>query len=427
MVTIVLMGMIFQEGVAHACSVKKDFPYPIVVHADSNAHGFSVRWLSGWSYDGRTWQRVPFQVDEVNARGEYVLAEGLPYTAASDDGLLDGKDEISFYGSHLGKDFAYEDAPAPLRQSALRLWKVKVCDGPALLGHLLVVADPTTPPMGEVTRLDLDAKEIHTPRYRYRFHRDHPVLLGDVWLRDEKGKEAPLFDASAFRLAFRLPWYLPDVTLTENNFHSSIESWQSGPVRTIVAVGVKLKKLFSLFDFHMFSELVFYDNFFQIPTVMEFPLDAGRVLKAGSGLAYAIRFAEPAKWRFESDLRTLPPEGPRNLQGYGSAARKQYMAAVTGPQGVIAMRVVLDSPQESLYLPAPYAVTKAMFADAGARQNWPWLSGLEGDSGIFVDISSVREGIYNFRLDLLLESGANTEIHEILTSPKADWVTLVPR
>jgi hypothetical protein len=65
--------------------------------------GSELPWISGWptatlhvyAYDGAadTWSAVPFQIDEVNADGEYV---------ASEDGNLDANDELVFMAADLG-------------------------------------------------------------------------------------------------------------------------------------------------------------------------------------------------------------------------------------------------------------------------------------------------------------------------------------
>lgn len=412
---------------AKGCSQEDVYPYPLVIAPNPKTIGVRVDAFEGWRYAKGTWARVPLQVDQVNQRGEFVLTGGIPYTAKTDDGILDANDEIVISGKSLGDDFNFSVIPARLKKDTQYLWKIQFCERQKF-GSLLLVARPLSQPMElpAPAQWNMDAQVIESSTYRYQFKAKNPVLLGEVWLKNSQGEETPLFGDSAFQLALMTPWWLPNITLSDDNFKSTIESWQVGPVRTIVAVGVKMKRLFSLFDFHMFSELVFYENSFQIPTIMEFPFDSQKYLQPGSGLAYAIHFAPNAQWSVESNVNPLPEEGIEGLKEPSRGGREsQYITKISSPQiGAIAMKVSLESPADGVPLPAPYWLKKGMFLDPGMVKEWPWLAGFRGDTGVFVDISRVRKGLYNFSLDLLIETKADEKLHEILTSPKADWVTL---
>ncbi len=410
---------------AKGCSQEEVFPYPLVISPNPKTFGVRVDAFEGWRFFGGTWNRVPLQVDQVNKRGEYVLTGGIPYTAKTDDGLIDANDEIVVSGKNLGNDFTLSSIPASLKRDTQYLWKIQFCEKKNF-GSLLIVARPIPRSIEEAytVRWDPERELIETETYRYQFKKENPVLLGEVWLKTRQDVETALFADSAFQLALMTPWWLPNITLSDENFKSSIESWQVGPVRTIVAVGVKMRKMFSLFDFHMFSELVFYEDSFQIPTIMEFPFDSQKYLKLGSGLAYAIHFSPETKWVVESNVVPLPQSGVDALKSPEKEPKaSQFLTKISSPEANIAMKVSLESPADTP-LPAPYWVRKDMFADKKMIAQWPWLAGFKGDTGVFVDISRVRKGLYNFSLDLFIETKADEKLHEILTSPVADWVTL---
>src|SRR5690606_15542028 len=94
-------------------------------------------------------------------------------------------------------------------------------------------------------RFDKTQGVITTDLYRYTFKKEHPALLGEVALR-KNGQEYPVFARSDFLMPPSTAWFLPDLTFRSDEFESAIESWQSGPLRTIVAVGVKYTSFLGL-------------------------------------------------------------------------------------------------------------------------------------------------------------------------------------
>ncbi len=76
-----------------------------------------------YAHHGGDWAPIPFQVDEVNISGTYVI---------SDDGLLGGKDELVFMASDAGDSAASADWPA---DSQARL----------NLRYAITVTDPLSP------------------------------------------------------------------------------------------------------------------------------------------------------------------------------------------------------------------------------------------------------------------------------------------
>ena len=395
---------------------------PIIMKPHVSTFGQSVRAFSAQRRTATAWEPVVIEVDEINARGDYVLSGGLPYTKNTDDGLLDANDELVFLGRDLGCDFTIAEA-GPRVPAGGRAWKIAVTAGSAT-GYLLVIAG--SPPLQTrrqgAAAFDTLHMEVVSPFYRYAFNKANPVLLGKASLINE-GKEYPVVAGAAFRWAFRLPWWLIDFTLADTAFASTIESWQEGPVRTIIAVGAKFKKFLALFDFHMFSELIFYDDYFQIPTVVEFPRSPRDYLKPGSGLAYTIFLnGDP------TIVTNLPPMplAPDGLVAAASKAEAPYLTTLQGAWGEMAIRVNLGGDESAAKL-LPFQIRKEMMEGSAWSAEWDWLKSLTGDTGVFVDMSRVTKGSYQFGLDLMLNSKANHGLHEAFVSPMYQWVPLPMR
>lgn len=427
-VTITFAGLASQAR-AENCTVLAGVPFafPIVRKGDVELIGLRVGRILAYAWTKGEWKKIRVQVDEANVNGDYVLEGGMPFTKDSDDGIFDGNDELALSGTDLGEDFLPSQVPPAYLVGAKRALKIRFCNKERFYGAALIVgltgyASTLWNPM---VSLDLDRKSVASGSYRYNFRHDNPALLGEVFLRDDNQKETSVFASSDFQLVLKLPWYLPDFTLTNNDFTSMIESWRAGPIRTIVAIGVKFKKFLSVFNFHLFSELVFYEKGFQIPTIIEFPFDAYQYLRPGSGIAYALSFPKGRQWPVETNLADLPMKTPEQVIASGMTANfaEQFYAMARRPEGAVKIMVRVGENARKM-VPPPFYVKPDRFGESPWAKYWEWLEDMEGDLGVFLDISRVRAGRYDFGLDLLLSPKADESFEEY-GQLRAEWTQIV--
>jgi len=400
------------------------YDYPLVLKGPPAVRGARVRGFAAYSCRAGVWRQVPTQVEEVNAQGDYVLADGLPYTKNTDDGWFDANDELVLDGADLGDDFTAVDVPATLAGES-GSWKVAFCRAGHLAGHLLITTGSTPRPwLGKsAVRFDQAQAEIRTALYDYAFRKDHPALLGEVALRHGK-QSVPILSASKFLMPLRTPFFFPDLTFRADDFTSRIESWQSGPLRTIVAVGVEYRAFLSLYKLHLFSELVFYRNRFAVPTVIEFVFDPSRYLEAGSGLAYSLKFASGQAFRVTSNLPALPALPPDTAvqAALTRTAPSDFRVSGRGASGAFLVDVHVGERARRL-APPPFLIDQQAFTAKAYQDAWPWLKELRGDLGLYLDFSRIPAGVYDFGLDLLLSPKAD-ETFTDYGSVNTDWQAL---
>jgi len=395
--------------------------FPIVFRANDALMGAPLSRLEAWKLSGKSWRQVPLQIDEVDQDGSYVLEQGLTFTKYNDDGLLDGNDELSVLGASLGAEFKRKTVPQHVVNRFSRFQRVDFCgtDG-AYLGSLLIGQTHELAFVPNYTALfSRDSGDVVTSKYHYSFRQDQPMLIGDVKIKTSQG-EKDVFSGSSFVMPI-LPrlFFLPSFYFGESDFKSEIESWRSGPVRSIVAVGAKLRKFFSLIDLHLFSELVFYDDYFQIPTKIEFIFDPSKYLERGSGLAYILKYPEGVNWELSSNLEPLPWKGPLMLDPTHSAFERSSDGsfAVKGSSSLGSFIAAVRVDKKALKLaPPPYLASKNDFTSEQARKSWPWLEKYMGSLGVFIEISGVTRGSYDFALDVALSNQADdgfTDFHAV--------------
>lgn len=391
---------------------KRAYDYPIVLKGTASLRGYRADSLVAYARrPSGSWERVALQVDEVNARGDFVLHGGLPYTARTDDGVFDANDEVVIDGATLGEAFADADVPEVYLANAKGAHRAHFCRKGVFLGELLVVAGRQRAPLwGLPPQVSFTAETgaLSSELYRYVFPKANPALLGEVFLK-RGGRELPLTRSSRFVMPLKTAFFMmPDMSFDEEDFTSSIESWQAGPLRTIVAVGVKYSAFLSIFRLHLFSELVFFRNRFQVPTVIEFVFDPARYLAPGSGIAYALSFPPGRPVAISSNLVRLPAEAPDKVvtQGPRASAFDLFYAEGHAAEGSLRVEVRIDAKARA-QVPPPFRIEAGDFADEKRKKHWPWLADLSGDLGVFLDFSEVHQGSYEFGLDLLLSSDAN--------------------
>jgi hypothetical protein len=390
------------------------YRFPVVVKVPESLWSTPVEQFEAWSFKNAKWHRVAIQVDEKNADDSYVLENGIPYTKNTDNGLADGNDEIAMHGQDLGLPIDLKDVSQVMKDRLQKIAVIHVCSQDLYLGSMLVGHSKlfATWPFDAI--FDRDKKIAEGRSYRYHFHESQPMLIGRV-IQKSQGQELPAFEESIFAMPM-IPafWLMPGLTFDHSDFSSEIECWRSGPVRSIVAVGVKMRKFFSLLKLHLFTELVFYQDYFQIPTKIEMTFDAFRFLNYGSGIGYVLRFPKEGGWLLKSNLAPLPEAPQRDRDGMGVVHQtaKQYSpdgifrAWGTRTLGSFMVQVRVDEKALDL-VPPPYLLRQDTFESAVHKRAWSWIQGLKGNLGVFIDISQVPRGEYDFTLDLMLSDRAN--------------------
>jgi hypothetical protein len=416
---IALCCLIWGEGgvsYAGSCKVTADrqMPsrFPVIFKPEGKFFGARAVKLQAWQYHTKKWVRIALQVDEVDSDGSYVLEEGLPYTKYNDDGFIDANDELSIHAKSIGDAFTTKSVPKQLIATFARWARVDFCSNKnTYLGSILVgEGREMSQPSPYQPLFNRQSAEVETAKYHYRFRRDQPMLIGDVKLKTSSG-EKDVFSGSSFLMPLIPKFFLfPSFHFGEDDFTSEIESWRSGPVRSIVAVGAKMRKFFSILDLHLFSELIFYEDFFQIPTQIEFIFDPSSYLRRGSGLAYILKYPPDVDWKLDSNLEPLPQSGIAE-GAIGKTAFEHSPQGIFGVHGsskigsfVAHVRVDEKALRQA---PPPYLAGREAFTSEGFRKAWPWLNKSKGSLGVFIEISGVKTGRYDFALDVALSNQAH--------------------
>jgi len=218
-------------------------------------------------------QPIPFQIDEINKKGEWILPQSPPYLKEKgkkidrddDQGLLDENDELVFMirdsGDRIEKKF-YPDR-------ALYIDEIMMTD-PQDNGRAWVYLCffAKSPPRSEENYVNYIFPDNHivSPNYELGFSLKVPISWD--YLSFPGGPN--LFDRMKLRVNIR--FFSMDFYFDETNFRSELSHYKDGPIRVIrrVRSAIYLNKI--LRTPSLDSESIYYDNAIAIPFRIKIPI-----------------------------------------------------------------------------------------------------------------------------------------------------------
>ena len=384
-----------------------------------------VRGLRAYLTNGKVWRRVAIQIDERDANGDYVLEHGLPFTADGGDSRFNNKDELVIdlpenfsdaqqftdraaaeWLKKLQRETTRRNIPA---EKSLRSWRVDLSAGTKKAQVLFVTGLPVAD-LPDAVLFDTRLQTVHTSAYRYRFNERNPAAMGRLEIpsgTEKKDDFITINQEGGFAIWLKPPWGFPVISQSNKDLSGAIESWRSGPVRTIVAVGSKYSAFWSLVKAHLFSELVFYRTRFQIPSVVDIPFSPDKLLGSGSGFAYGLQLSGNVTPKVE---RT--DDGPARV-------------SVEHPAGLVLSATLDRDLAQSGTLPHVWQAEDQDDKAGIPGEVIRWFRKNGATTGFFVDISHMGRGRYDFSLDLESRGKANQD-HTDFVSCESVWTPVAP-
>ncbi|RZA12721.1 MAG: hypothetical protein EOP10_30945, partial [Proteobacteria bacterium] len=258
---------------------------------------------------------IPFQIDEVNKIGDYVMPDGPIPNAKTGDGVFSEADELSFMGDDVGavmKPTVWPDGKAPDSVYELKLTPPSGKDELKEGAVYIAVFNAVAPAMSDnkYVVFSLATGEVVTSRYRYRFDKKNYLVVNGVEMQGAQGlpgptpaTNVPLIDSSTFYAKADLKYFLT-VQVNHRSVNSRLEAFKTGPIRTIVRVTFVYTFLKLNFEVGMYTEVSFFSNSVILPAIIYNPLDGIKSLNKGSGFYYGFSMTDsPKKYQFETNMR----------------------------------------------------------------------------------------------------------------------------
>ena len=293
---------------------------------------------------------VPFQIDEVDEDGLYVLPEGdEPSTDKGSRGeekdlpeALDTNDELVFMAGDLGDRVPSDRWPAGI----LKGCEIEVRDPPAGSrgwAYLFWFAEPPPAADADYVRYAREEDRILTARFSLGYSPAKDLVYTTCMTIDPKGGGRGEDIMDRINIRFSASIFLRSITFgrNEDDFVSRVIAFKDGPVRVMRRVANSMRLVLGLRTPKIIAYSMYYRDAIETPNVLHLPVSLAAVARSvyfegGTDYnhrAYGMRFFNPRNPQgVLVDGRMSPEEMAMDLG-------EHEWTLTAGRQGVILNRV----------------------------------------------------------------------------------------
>ena len=291
---------------------------------------------------------VPFQIDEINKLGDFVLDKGTSPNIRTGHRRFEISDELTFMGNDVGSTMppAKWSVAKPDLLFEIRFLSPEVRHvGSLFLGVYTTTPAPATS-FQKYVIFDPPNASITTSRYQYVFDQQNYLVNKDVHILPESQPSpalaasttspstTPLLHSSTYFLKADFKYFLTFLA-NHRTINSKLEAYKIGPIRTVMRVSFIYSVMKLDFQLGMYTEISFFSNSIILPTVMYNPIDGKSALNDGSGFYYGFAFDKaPGSYNISTNMEEYPPK--KSLLGiFGKSQetiREKYWLSMSSPE-----------------------------------------------------------------------------------------------
>jgi len=410
---------------------------PIVIKGDS------VKWLTHYpigmyrlfraSSSGKA-VVIPFQIDEINDWGDYVLPDGGDVTANTGTGIFDPQDELSFMGDDVGPATPPSDWTEVGKPPIVIEIKITYPDpntpgdkeGAVYLGVYFSNAPPLSP--RQYVNFDRQRAEVTTSRYRYQFDQKNWLVAKRVEMV-KRGTEqlperefVPLIDSTTFFMKADLKYFLT-VEASHRSIQSQLEAYKIGPIRSIIRISFVYNFLKLNFELGMYTEVSFFSNAVYLPAILYNPLDGAKNLNPGSGFYYGMALREnPETYKVETNMPRHKKSGILDFLTTRPEPQETYWITAASADRILYMEInPSDEMRKRKSVPLFYQENVPGSAVLTRSNDKPGeLGSSPVNLALYFDMTKFSEGEHNMSLKLFFEN-LNDSQHLTTFRTLKDW------
>lgn len=387
---------------------------------------------------------IPFQIDEINRIGDYVMDQGPKPTAETGNGIFDGVDELAFMGDDVGPvgmPSKWPENRAPQNVVEIKLVPPGHLASEKTEGAVYLAIYQQPPPLipgPKYVSFNLEGGEVLTSRYRYTFDRKNYLVVNGVDMVPERegsnagSTKVPLIDSSTFYAKADLKYFLT-VQVNHRSVNSRLEAYKSGPIRTVVRVVFFYTFLKLNFEVGMYTEVSFFSNSVILPAIIYNPLDGIKSLNQGSGFYYGFALRDsPKLYQFGTNMQPYSERLERkSLLGFMDKKQNlesEYWASLVGEDR---MMYVIMRPSKDMLTDGniPYYYLTDKSGDELKKRSNDALHPLVESPvnlGLYFDLTKFREGEHVMSFQLFFENKKDYKSLEVFRSLDR-WTTKISR
>lgn len=345
---------------------------------------------------------VPFQIDEKDPYGDYILDRGKNPNTRFSNGTFDFLDELTIMGNDVGvrkipkrwtKEIPRPDA----------LYELAFIRGQKVGAVYVANYFRNPPPLSSRHYVGFSgtSEQIETSRYLYEFNRkNYLVVRGVDIVRGKRTKE--LISSSTVFLNLDIKYFLT-FDVGDKDVLSELDAVKVGPVRTIARVNFNYRVLKLRFDLGMYTEVSFFSNAVYLPAVIDNPFAGKKTLNSGSHFYYGLALDEnPANLSIQTNMPRYPAKG----SGGAISLQDPFWMTAIGSNYMLYLEFE-PSVQMRQNKNLPYLYVENTPAEKIANRN----SGRAAEMGkspsnvaVAFDLDKLSKGIHEVRLRMFVEN-----------------------
>ncbi len=207
---------------------------------------------------------IPFQIDQINPDGQYVLPEGPAPIASSHPAVLGAKDEIVMMIADLGERVSPNATRPP---SAVEIEISDSLGGPPRYAYLATVAHPLVSALHYV---DYDAAKSSIDTDHYRFGYTNGVPSDYAPQSREHANGPNLIDRFKIRVRATVLRFF-HFNVNEDKVDNRLIAWKVGPVRVVRLLTHSVRVVFGIRSPEVTNYDFFYRDCVENPFKIRFP------------------------------------------------------------------------------------------------------------------------------------------------------------
>jgi hypothetical protein len=275
---------------------------------------------------------IPFQIDQMAARGKYALPDGPEPTAPAAPGIFARDDQLAMMISDLGGPCSEDCKPPP---GSVQVDAADPLGGPDRFAYVAAVANPQTSPVAYV-RYDPTVDRIEADSYRMTLTHQLPT---DFALQDQMDAGRPnLIDRIKVRASARVLGIF-HYRVNEDEVRNRLLAWKAGPIRIIRRLSHSVEIILGIRSPEVVSENYFYRDYIDNPFHVRFPW-VPRALFGDIHVRIDLDFSDLRGYALRWSGMNQPPVR------IGDSTAEQALAAMDPPPRI--RWIALQSPGHTL-------------------------------------------------------------------------------
>ncbi|MEW6442750.1 MAG: hypothetical protein AB1640_17570 [bacterium] len=298
---------------------------------------------------------VPFQIDEVDEDGLYVLPRGKDPNRDTGrrgeedelEGALDGNDEIVFMAEDLGDRVGREAWPAGVRKGM----EIEVSDpesaGKGWAYLFWSIDNPPPESSRDYVRYSPEEDRIHAAGFTlgYSPERDLVYTTSMAVAPAGAGSGEDLLDRINIRFSATILLGAVTLSRTEDDFVSSVIAYKDGPVRAMRRVKNSMRLVAGLRTPKIIAYSMYYRDSIEAPNRIDIPVAIAAVARDvhfEGGSDYNRR-AMGMRFYTSNDRQGVLVDGRMSPEEQALNRGDHDWTVIAGPQGGLLARIALGS------------------------------------------------------------------------------------